>query len=1040
MSTVAHSTTPVEPERPANGEVPVGEGNGIPPTTGYAAPPAPAASPPSAPEPQAGDAAGTVAGTVADTATEEGTDEGTDDNGRPRTRVRVSHGDLRFAQHHVLVGHYPGSTIIGGEGALDELLDGRLTQAAMLGIYPGPLETCQVFTDPDQWTRPPGAIVAGLGPIGALSAASLARAVAHAVLTAALSNVGGATSRMSTTIKPLCLSTLLIGTGSGGLPVRDSVQALLTGVQRANDRLADTNLPVHVAEIEIIELWQDRALQAVAALESSLSSGELCGSFTADLRLAERPGRQRRLLFQEPSGWWQQVRVRSEDDGSLTFEASVRRAGAPTRTVSTQRALVDRLVESLVDSPSPDSSAARTLFELLFPNDLKAQAPDTDNLVLVVDEGSAHYPWELLDDHGTEDDREPLGVRRGLVRQLEGSSMRSHVLSATNSRALVVGDTASGLSALPAAQQEAKAVANALSTSGFEAEPIIAASGTKVIQSLFDGAYRVVHLAGHGVYEWPLGDGTDATVTGMVLGNGMYLTAGEIGQMRQVPELVVVNCCHLGAIGAVGSSGDAQQTGTYHRLAASFATELIDIGVRAVVACGWAVDDAAASTFAATLYEGMLGGATFGEAVSSARWRTWNDHQSVNTWGAYQCYGDPDYRLAPDAVVHRDDRPRRAPASTEQARVEIENLSQSVDVSRNTRAGLQRLAELHDALSAADLEDADLQVLIARTYNKFGDFARATEYFEQTLEHGGTALTVRDFEVWIDQMVRSAASATGNGGAVDDAVSTIESAIDKLQSLLDNPAALVLGPHAPTRTASSGGGGPATEVIGVGIGGTAAGGPAAGGPAAGVSIDRLWRVGSAYKRLALVTCPERPGSPARSGDWSRTHEALVNAAEWYKAARDAAGDNDRRRHGALANWLAAELALRWRPMAGRPPYPKDQARASIEDCLKAAREEAYLSPTFWTVAVYGDLKVLDALWSPRATPAQAEEVLDLYRRASELGSEEQLRQVRDQVDFLIVMAGTEAKGRATFLQTLRDGLVSIDAAATQEAAAGTVTA
>ncbi|GAB3078386.1 hypothetical protein GCM10027053_48370 [Intrasporangium mesophilum] len=1025
MSTVANSTTPLEPEPPHNGQVPGQDTDGIPPQEPASAtpPPVPDAAAPALPGRSAASeerASGAEEGNAsqaprpAPQRSEAPSDapqvagpapEPPDDDPRPATRVRVSHGDLRFARHHVLVGHYPGSTLIGGEAALDELLDGRLSRAALLGIYPGPLETCQVFTDPDEWTRPPGAIVAGLGPLGALSAASLARAVAHGALTAALAHVGGSPARPTSDVQTLCLSTLLIGTGSGGLPVRDSVQALLTGVQRANDRLADTNLPVHLAEIEIIEIWQDRALQAVEALESSLTSGELASSFTADLRLEARPGRQRRLLFQEPTGWWQQVRVRSEDDGGLTFEASVRRAGTPTRTVPTQRALVDRLVESLVDSPSPDPSAARTLFELLFPNELKAQAPDTDNLVLVVDPGSAHYPWELLDDHGTEEDRQPLGVRRGLVRQLEGSSMRSHVLSATNSRALVVGDTASGLSALPAAQQEAKDVAKALRSNGFEANPIVAESGTKVVQSLFDGPYRVVHLAGHGVYQWPIGDGTQATVTGMVLGNGMYLTAGEIGQMRQVPELVVVNCCHLGAI---GPGGDTPQTGTYHRLAASFATELIDIGVRAVVACGWAVDDAAASTFANTLYDRLLGGATFGEAISAARWQTWNDYQSVNTWGAYQCYGDPDYRLAPDAVVHHSSGTHRPPASAEQARVEIENLSQSVDVSRNTRAGLKRLAELYDELSPADREDDDLQVLIARTYNKFGDFTHATEYFERTLEHGGTALTVHDFEVWIDQVVRSAATATSDGGAVDQAAATIEAAIDKLRSLLDNPAALVLGTEAPTGKASN-----------------------------GLTVDRLWRVASAYKRLALVTCPDRPGAAPRARDWTRTHQALEQMAEWYRSARDAAGPGDRRRHGALANWLAAELALRWRPVDGRELLRKDAARALIDQCMAAAKEEAYLAPTFWSVAVYGDLKVLDALWGPRATADEAEEALDLYRRASELGSEEQLRQVRDQVDFLIVMAGTEARGRATFLRTLHDGLVAIDGdAGTGDAGSG----
>src|SRR4029078_8413792 len=99
----------------------------------------------------------------------------------------------------------------------------------------------------------------------------------------------------------------------------------------------------------------------------------------------------------------------------------------------------------------------------------------------------------------------------------------------------------------------------------------------------------------------PARDVTDATVSGMVLGHGMYLTAGEVGQMRQVPELVVVNCCHLGSMGPIspvspvgpsgpagpggvggagapgastgqaGQPGPVPRTGNYHRLAASFA-------------------------------------------------------------------------------------------------------------------------------------------------------------------------------------------------------------------------------------------------------------------------------------------------------------------------------------------------------------------------------------------------------------------------------------------------------------------------------------
>ena len=63
--------------------------------------------------------------------------------------------------------------------------------------------------------------------------------------------------------------------------------------------------------------------------------------------------------------------------------------------------------------------------------------------------------------------------------------------------------------------------------------------------------------------------------------------------MRTVPELVFVNCCHLGR-------GDADQLLNYDRaeFASGVAGALIEIGVRCVVAAGWAVDDDAASVFA----------------------------------------------------------------------------------------------------------------------------------------------------------------------------------------------------------------------------------------------------------------------------------------------------------------------------------------------------------------------------------------------------------------------------------------------------------
>src|SRR4029434_7060425 len=104
-----------------------------------------------------------------------------------------------------------------------------------------------------------------------------------------------------------------------------------------------------------------------------------------------------------------------------------------------------------------------------------------------------------------------------------------------------------------------------------------------------------------------------AARTGMVLDNGVFLTVVEIGQMQQVPELVFLNCCHIGQTGAERVD---YPSGEFTRLAASVSRELIEMGVRAVVAAGWAVRDGAALNFASKFYARMLDGETFGRRLT----------------------------------------------------------------------------------------------------------------------------------------------------------------------------------------------------------------------------------------------------------------------------------------------------------------------------------------------------------------------------------------------------------------------------------------
>ena len=207
-------------------------------------------------------------------------------------------------------------------------------------------------------------------------------------------------------------------------------------------------------------------------------------------------------------------------------------------------------------------------------------------------------------------------------------------------------------------------------------QPAEKPSALEVLAGLYKKPYRIVHLAGHGHYEPPTtADGKARS--GMVLDNGVFLTAVEVGQMQQVPELVFLNCCHIGQTGP--EAMPRTPTVEFNRLAASVSRELIEMGVRAVVAAGWAVTDDAAKGFACKFYECMLGGESFGRALKAARTYTHDNFPDSNTWGAYQAYGDPDYRLDPTGSGTR---------STGLDQVDVAEFIEAVnDIGRTAEAG-----------------------------------------------------------------------------------------------------------------------------------------------------------------------------------------------------------------------------------------------------------------------------------------------------------------------------------------------------------------
>ena len=165
----------------------------------------------------------------------------------------------------------------------------------------------------------------------------------------------------------------------------------------------------------------------------------------------------------------------------------------------------------------------------------------------------------------------------------------------------------------------------------------------EITSALYGHEYRIVHITAHGCY-----DPKRPERSGVVLAKDWFLTAVEFGQLRVVPELVFLNCCHLGKTDEVKGGGktDQQPPVPWNLLAASVSQQLINIGVRAVVAAGWAVDDQAGKDFGIEFYRHMLAEqGQFGEAVRHARCYIRDKYPLVNTWGAFQCYGLPTFML-----------------------------------------------------------------------------------------------------------------------------------------------------------------------------------------------------------------------------------------------------------------------------------------------------------------------------------------------------------------------------------------------------------
>ena len=908
---------------------------------------------------------------------------------QPRIKVRLKHDNLTNARWPVLAGHYRYDVIVGAEAYLDSYLNRRLSELLRMELYPGPLNTGVVVLNDwrdakDDLSIHPGAIIAGLGMVGDLTPGSLTSTLAQTMTLYGADCVGrerrrrqreGGDVQMGGTVSAPC-TAILVGSGEGGVTLSDTVRGLLRAINQANQRLSGgapksgqaepQTLTARIDEVEILELYEDRAIEALHKLRALAQSPEFEG-FEIEEALVRGSEGRRRVRFDSEPGWWQRIRVTGEESGELTFEAVTQAARAPSRLLPTQRGLVDGFVDRAIASTASNPRLGHTLFELLVPHDFKTYAPDRRKLALMLDPKAAAIPWELMHD-GFDRAAEPMSVASGMIRQLLLPEERAQVLRSPTNTALVVGNPKvqdRRFKSLPGAAEEAAGVATLLSEQGgYDVTTLLeeGADPLSVLAAVHEKPWRILHLAAHGVFEFDPGDGK-SRVSGLVLGDGLFFTAAEADQLRYVPELVFINCCHLGQ-----TRDDAAPRVAFHKLAANLATQFIKIGARAVIAAGWEVDDAAAKTFANAFYRRMLNGELYGDSVLQARSDTYRTHGDTNTWGAYQCYGDPSFSLSAGSSRMRED----VFVSETELSIWLDDIAaRARGYSGREKELLARLERREAEIPAAWWESADLCARAAGAFLELGRFERAVHYYEQILTAEVANAPIKALEQLANCRVRWALElARQDPPDVKRAHALLDQAERDLKSLLD----------------------------------------------VGATSERWSLLGGVMKRRALL---------ATDSDTVRAALKTMSAA--YESAYKRSCAIKKPDAYPLVNHIAADVVLSWRAKGLKKAVAGIGSSLKILDEMSAtlagSRTDAF------SLSAAADRLLLRALAERQLDDKIRERIAEKFTAALSRGASEKTRDsMRTQFAFFVKLMGTEfpEAGRGEMIRhmdLLRDRLL-----------------
>jgi CHAT domain-containing protein len=342
---------------------------------------------------------------------------------------------------------------------------------------------------------------------------------------------------------------------------------------------------------------------------------------------------------------------------ALTLEASV-----PQRETSIDPDLVNEANDQL---PAADSFAVQLnhgnlLGKLLLPPDMRDMIGQKKlPIVLALDATTARIHWEMIaleaanTAAGSPDERF-LGTAFGLTRQLRTTFAQlpePPIISGRSLRVLVIADPAED-APLPGAQEEGETVAAIFEEFGrarngdVEVVRLLGpgqATRVAVLDQLINHRFDLLHFSGHCFFDPKI-----PARSGWIFTGGKVLSANELSRVDRVPRFVFSNACESGI-----TPDRAKQRSAL--LAPSFAEAFFARGVANFVCTAWPVDDTAALEFARRFYRGILGlrehdaaAESLHEAMREARRAIAHSTEGgMQTWGAYQHYGDPNLLFIP---------------------------------------------------------------------------------------------------------------------------------------------------------------------------------------------------------------------------------------------------------------------------------------------------------------------------------------------------------------------------------------------------------